>query len=60
MLIPFLLFYRVAKKEGNVYIITHGGPLARSELFREAIDTDDFECSFSKQSKTIVYCFWDS
>jgi hypothetical protein len=42
---------RVIKVEGQLFIISHGGPASRKELFRKAVDIKDYEFMYSEQSK---------
>lgn len=39
------------KLEGELFIISHGKPKARKELFRKAIDIDKYEFLYAEQSK---------
>lgn len=48
------------KLQGELFIISHGQPKARKELFKKAIDIDKYEFLYSEQRKRkwMVGSYW--
>ena len=46
------------KLEGELFIISHGQPKARKELFKGAVDINKYEFLYSEQSKLKDFCWY--